>query len=168
MADKGKPDGLEAGGWWVYIVECADGTFYTGITTDLERRVAEHNEGTGARYTRSRRPVAADHMGQLGKRLEAVYAVHPEFRQGECRIGAAADRMYALLNELLELSRVGRAAHEPRRVSLAELAREAAEQLAGPIAERRVELVISSRLPDAFGDPKWEAFIKEKAQGYDA
>jgi predicted GIY-YIG superfamily endonuclease len=43
--------------WFVYIVECADGTFYTGITNDLERRVDEHNGGRGARYTRSRRPV---------------------------------------------------------------------------------------------------------------
>lgn len=41
----------------VYIVECADGTFYTGYTTDVARRVAEHNAGTGARYTRGRTPV---------------------------------------------------------------------------------------------------------------
>lgn len=41
----------------VYIVECADGTFYTGYTTDVPRRVAEHNAGTGARYTRGRTPV---------------------------------------------------------------------------------------------------------------
>ena len=44
--------------WFVYILECADGSLYTGITTDLERRVSEHNEGKlGARYTRARRPV---------------------------------------------------------------------------------------------------------------
>ena len=45
--------------WFVYIVRCADGSLYTGITTNLERRVAEHNAGesAGARYTRSRRPV---------------------------------------------------------------------------------------------------------------
>ncbi len=43
--------------WFVYIVECADGTFYTGITNDLERRVEQHNAGQGARYTRGRRPV---------------------------------------------------------------------------------------------------------------
>lgn len=57
MAEDGQPDGLAAGGWFVYIVECADGTLYTGITTDLDRRVREHNLGRGARYTRSRRPV---------------------------------------------------------------------------------------------------------------
>lgn len=43
--------------YYVYIVECGDGTFYTGITTDLERRVRLHNQGKGAKYTRGRRPV---------------------------------------------------------------------------------------------------------------
>lgn len=45
--------------YFVYIVQCADGTLYTGYTTDPDRRLAEHNAGTGrgARYTRARRPV---------------------------------------------------------------------------------------------------------------
>jgi predicted GIY-YIG superfamily endonuclease len=43
--------------WFVYVVRCADGTLYTGTTTDTARRVARHNAGTGARYTRSRLPV---------------------------------------------------------------------------------------------------------------
>lgn len=44
--------------WHVYIVECADGTYYTGITTDIERRLNEHNYSfKSAKYTRSRRPV---------------------------------------------------------------------------------------------------------------
>lgn len=42
---------------YCYILECADGTFYTGWTTDPERRVKEHNAGRGARYTRARLPV---------------------------------------------------------------------------------------------------------------
>jgi putative endonuclease len=41
----------------VYILQCADGTLYTGWTTDLERRLRAHNSGQGARYTRGRRPV---------------------------------------------------------------------------------------------------------------
>lgn len=49
--------GPDAPGWVVYMLKCADGSLYTGITTDLARRLAEHNEGTGARYTRSRLPV---------------------------------------------------------------------------------------------------------------
>lgn len=47
--------------WFVYVLECADGTYYTGITTDVERRVAEHNcgrAGKGARYTAARLPVS--------------------------------------------------------------------------------------------------------------
>ena len=42
----------------VYILECADGTYYTGITTDIARRIEEHNHSPkGAKYTRARRPV---------------------------------------------------------------------------------------------------------------
>ena len=44
-------------GWWVYVVRCADGTLYTGVTTAVARRVGEHNAGTASKYTRSRRPV---------------------------------------------------------------------------------------------------------------
>lgn len=57
MSDDRQSTGQVVEDWFVYIVECADGTFYTGITNDLERRVEQHNAGRGARYTRSRRPV---------------------------------------------------------------------------------------------------------------
>jgi predicted GIY-YIG superfamily endonuclease len=43
--------------WYVYIVRCADDSLYTGITRDLNERVATHNTGKGGRYTRSRLPV---------------------------------------------------------------------------------------------------------------
>jgi predicted GIY-YIG superfamily endonuclease len=43
--------------WFVYIVRCADGSLYTGITKDVKRRCQQHNSGTASRYTRSRRPV---------------------------------------------------------------------------------------------------------------
>jgi putative endonuclease len=43
--------------WWVYVVRCADGTLYTGVTTDVRRRLARHNAGTASKYTRARRPV---------------------------------------------------------------------------------------------------------------
>ncbi len=43
--------------WYVYIVECADGSLYTGIALDVAARVVVHNQGKGARYTRGRRPV---------------------------------------------------------------------------------------------------------------
>ncbi len=47
------------GSWQVYIARCADGTLYTGIARDVEKRIAEHNTGKGAaaNYTRARRPV---------------------------------------------------------------------------------------------------------------
>lgn len=44
--------------WHVYLLRCADGTLYAGITTDLDRRLAAHNAGKGAKYTRARLPVA--------------------------------------------------------------------------------------------------------------
>jgi predicted GIY-YIG superfamily endonuclease len=44
-------------GWSLYVLKCKDGTYYTGITNDLSRRVKQHNEGTASRYTRSRGPV---------------------------------------------------------------------------------------------------------------
>ena len=43
--------------WTVYILQCADGTLYTGITNDLERRLAEHEAGQGAKYTKGRGPL---------------------------------------------------------------------------------------------------------------
>ncbi|MEW6593329.1 MAG: GIY-YIG nuclease family protein [Thermodesulfobacteriota bacterium] len=60
-------------GWFVYILRCRDGTFYTGITTDLVRRLAEHNGGrAGARYTRARRPVAMAYTEAVASRSEAA------------------------------------------------------------------------------------------------
>lgn len=43
--------------WYVYILECADGTLYTGITNNLIKRLETHNKGKGAKYTRARLPV---------------------------------------------------------------------------------------------------------------
>ena len=43
--------------WYVYIVQCADRSLYTGITKDLDARLVQHNAGNGAKYTRARRPV---------------------------------------------------------------------------------------------------------------
>lgn len=44
--------------WHVYLVECADGTLYCGVTNDITKRLAAHNAGKGARYTRARLPVS--------------------------------------------------------------------------------------------------------------
>lgn len=59
--------------WFVYILRCADGTLYTGITTHPARRVREHNaRPTGARYTRSRRPVALVYVENVATRAMAL------------------------------------------------------------------------------------------------
>ena len=58
--------------YFVYMVECSDGTLYTGITTDLERRVDEHNNSVkGAKYTRARRPVILVYSETLENRSDA-------------------------------------------------------------------------------------------------
>lgn len=48
--------------WFVYILRCADGSLYTGITKDVSRRFEKHNSGTASRYTRSRRPVVLEYQ----------------------------------------------------------------------------------------------------------
>jgi putative endonuclease len=57
---------------YCYILQCADGTFYTGWTTDPERRVAQHNKGIGAKYTSARRPVKLVYLETLSTRTEAM------------------------------------------------------------------------------------------------
>ena len=57
---------------YCYIVECADGTFYTGWTTDPERRVKTHNAGRGAKYTRTRRPVQLVYVEEQPDRMTAM------------------------------------------------------------------------------------------------
>lgn len=57
---------------YVYILRCQDGTFYTGWTNDLERRLKAHNSGKGARYTRSRRPVTLLYWEAFESKREAM------------------------------------------------------------------------------------------------
>lgn len=58
--------------WVVYMVRCRDGSLYTGCTNDLDRRVAAHNAGRGARYTRSRRPVTVVWTRRVKDRSKAL------------------------------------------------------------------------------------------------
>jgi putative endonuclease len=63
--------------WCIYILRCADGTLYTGITTDLTRRIQEHNsQKKGARYTHSRRPVVLVYSEVASNRSEASKREH--------------------------------------------------------------------------------------------
>lgn len=77
----------------VYIVECSDGTLYTGYTTDVERRVAEHNAGTGAKYTRGRQPVELAHAERFETQSAAMqreYAIKQLPRQKKLQLIEAA------------------------------------------------------------------------------
>lgn len=60
--------------WHVYILNCADNTLYTGIATDVDRRLQEHNSGNkaGAKYTRARRPVSLVYQEPCASRSEAA------------------------------------------------------------------------------------------------
>ncbi|MCC7117174.1 MAG: GIY-YIG nuclease family protein [Anaerolineales bacterium] len=55
-----------------YILECADGTYYTGWTTDPDRRVKQHNAGKGARYTKTRRPVKLVYLEPQPDKITAL------------------------------------------------------------------------------------------------
>lgn len=57
---------------YCYILECIDGTLYTGWTTDPERRVKQHNKGVGARYTKTRRPVKLVYLEEQPDKITAL------------------------------------------------------------------------------------------------
>lgn len=64
--------------WYLYILRCGDGTLYTGITTDVERRLEAHRQGRGAKYTRGRGPLELAYQEECGTHSEALkreYAV---------------------------------------------------------------------------------------------
>lgn len=60
--------------WFVYIVRCSDGSFYTGMTKDVKRRLDEHNNSyhLGARYTRTRQPMTLVYQEELATRAQAA------------------------------------------------------------------------------------------------
>ena len=63
--------------WFLYILQCADGTYYTGVTKDLSRRLDEHNSSNkGAKYTRTRRPVEIVFYSEYENRSQAQKAEH--------------------------------------------------------------------------------------------
>lgn len=62
--------------WIVYLARCSDGTLYAGVTTDPVRRVAQHNAGAGAAYTRSRVPVTLVYWEEAQDRSEALQREH--------------------------------------------------------------------------------------------
>ena len=70
--------------WYLYILECGDGTLYAGITDDVERRLAQHSAGKGAKYTRGRGPVKLVYQEICGSHSDALkreHCVHRMTRQ---------------------------------------------------------------------------------------
>lgn len=57
---------------YVYIIECKDGSLYTGWTTNIDERIKAHNEGKGAKYTRGRGPVKLVHLEKFDNRSDAL------------------------------------------------------------------------------------------------
>lgn len=58
--------------WYLYILRCKDGTLYTGITTDVSRRLEEHRSGRGAKYTRGRGPLELVYEESCGSHSDAL------------------------------------------------------------------------------------------------
>ncbi len=58
--------------WYVYILECGDGTLYTGITDDVQRRLQMHRSGKGAKYTRGRQPLELRYQETCGTYSDAL------------------------------------------------------------------------------------------------
>ena len=58
--------------WFVYLLECIDGTLYCGITNNLEKRIDTHNKGKGAKYTKSRLPVKIFYFESLENKSDAL------------------------------------------------------------------------------------------------
>ena len=72
MADRKRTAKKSEPRWFLYMLRCKDNTFYTGITTNLERRLTQHNDGIASRYTRSRKPVVMVYNENCDDRSSAL------------------------------------------------------------------------------------------------
>lgn len=88
------PEPLRKDAWFVYLARCADGSLYAGITNDLEARIAAHNRGKGAAYTRGRLPVSLVYSEPTVDRSAALRreaAIRRLSREGKLRLITAGD-----------------------------------------------------------------------------
>ncbi len=89
-------------GFYTYMVECCDGSLYTGWTTDLKKRLVAHNRGAGAKYTRSRRPVRLVYYEVHGTKQEAMqreYAIKQLPRQKKLQMAELMRESCRQVNE---------------------------------------------------------------------
>ena len=87
---------------WTYILECSDGSFYVGSTWDLDRRIYEHNQGIGARYTARRRPVRLRWAGEF-ERVDEAHALEKQVQNW-----SRAKRLALIENRLEDLPELAR------------------------------------------------------------
>ena len=109
---------------WMYILECSDGSYYVGSTTDLERRVWEHNEGLGAKYTTRRRRVKLVFAAEFDSIAEAYTREKQVQGWGRAKREALIRGDYAVLPELARKDFEGyRARRRIRRAEQSEKAK---------------------------------------------
>jgi predicted GIY-YIG superfamily endonuclease len=85
--------------WFVYVARCSDGTLYCGIARDVATRIAEHDAGTGAKYTRGRGPLAVmltRRCRDKGKALRLEYAIKQLTREQKEALVASPARLASL------------------------------------------------------------------------
>jgi putative endonuclease len=105
--------------WYVYLARCCDGTLYCGIARDVPARIAEHDAGTGARYTRGRGPlhlVLVRRCLDKGRALRLEYAIKQLTRARKEALIARPARLVALAREA---ARAARLARRPAEIGLA-------------------------------------------------
>ena len=100
---------------WMYILECADGSYYVGSTRDLEQRIQQHNEGAGAKYTARRRPIKLVFTAEFPNVADA-YAAEKQVqgwgrRKREALIHGDYEALPGLARKNFEKYRVGRQSH---------------------------------------------------------
>jgi putative endonuclease len=76
MTEPPRPGAAPDADHFVYVLRCGDGSFYTGYTTDVQRRVREHERGDGAKYTRGRGPLVVVHVEGFESRSAAMRREH--------------------------------------------------------------------------------------------
>jgi len=132
------------------------------LIAELEARNAELEQFT---YTVShdlRSPLITirGFVGMLEQ--DAAALDHERMKNDMAHISSATEKMHRLLNELLELSRIGRLANPSEEVSLGDLAREAVSMVGGRLAERNVQVDIADDLPTVYGDPNASKFMGDQ------
>ncbi len=139
---------------------------------ERDRRI-EELEARNAELERYAYTVSHDLKTPLVTIKGFISFLHRDVRAGDhervehdlARISYAADRMHRLLDDLLELARVGRVGKKPRQVAFAELVDEALDRVADAIEEREAEILVAPSLPEVYGDKSLLADVLEQLLG---